>query len=210
MPTWCHMFNSTLTGNARVCFDKLPKESIDSYEDLRTGIGKTIFSIQRHQGSVGYITSSKEKENFGRLHGIPRSVDEMYRMTTSFLQGEVAALSHGRRERSYPFVNIDGGTPKPNFKKTASKINQRPDHPGHNTNECLQLEKTHSEMDQGRKLSQFIKKLNRLDSESPEKGGERLERINFDYMMIQPWERVAKLRDYTELLPETGNGLSHL
>ncbi|GJS90868.1 reverse transcriptase domain-containing protein [Tanacetum coccineum] len=35
MPTWCHMFNSTLTGNARVLFDKLPKESIDSYEDLR-------------------------------------------------------------------------------------------------------------------------------------------------------------------------------
>ncbi|GKA75849.1 hypothetical protein Tco_0782227, partial [Tanacetum coccineum] len=34
MPTWCHMFNSTLTRNARVWFDKLPKESIDSYEDL--------------------------------------------------------------------------------------------------------------------------------------------------------------------------------
>ncbi|GJW70021.1 hypothetical protein Tco_0126938 [Tanacetum coccineum] len=35
MPTWCHMFNSTLIGNARVWFDKLPKESIDNYEDLR-------------------------------------------------------------------------------------------------------------------------------------------------------------------------------
>ncbi|GJU26998.1 hypothetical protein Tco_1165619 [Tanacetum coccineum] len=35
MPTWCHMFNSTLTGNARVWFDKLPKESINIYEDLR-------------------------------------------------------------------------------------------------------------------------------------------------------------------------------
>ncbi|GJV73943.1 hypothetical protein Tco_1493938 [Tanacetum coccineum] len=30
MPTWCHMFNSTLTRNARVWFDDLPKESIDS------------------------------------------------------------------------------------------------------------------------------------------------------------------------------------
>ncbi|GJZ87113.1 hypothetical protein Tco_0658723 [Tanacetum coccineum] len=36
MPTWCHMFNSTLTGIARVWFDKLPRESIDNYEDLRT------------------------------------------------------------------------------------------------------------------------------------------------------------------------------
>nr|GEX66386.1 reverse transcriptase domain-containing protein [Tanacetum cinerariifolium] len=35
MPTWCHMFNSTLTENARVRFDDLPKESIDRYDDLR-------------------------------------------------------------------------------------------------------------------------------------------------------------------------------
>ncbi|GJX32863.1 reverse transcriptase domain-containing protein [Tanacetum coccineum] len=35
IPTWCHMFNSTLTGNARVWFDDLPKETIDSYNDLK-------------------------------------------------------------------------------------------------------------------------------------------------------------------------------
>ncbi|GJX53502.1 reverse transcriptase domain-containing protein [Tanacetum coccineum] len=35
MPTWCHMFNSTLTGNARVWFDDLTKETIDSYDDLK-------------------------------------------------------------------------------------------------------------------------------------------------------------------------------
>ncbi|GJV73179.1 reverse transcriptase domain-containing protein [Tanacetum coccineum] len=35
MPTWCHMFNSTLTGNARVWFDDLLKETIDSYDDLK-------------------------------------------------------------------------------------------------------------------------------------------------------------------------------
>nr|GEU42363.1 reverse transcriptase domain-containing protein [Tanacetum cinerariifolium] len=35
MPTWCHIFNSTLTRNATVWFDDLPKESIDSYDDLR-------------------------------------------------------------------------------------------------------------------------------------------------------------------------------
>ncbi|GJT59025.1 reverse transcriptase domain-containing protein [Tanacetum coccineum] len=33
MPTWCH--NSTLTGNARVWFDDLPKETINSYDDLK-------------------------------------------------------------------------------------------------------------------------------------------------------------------------------
>ncbi|GJY85321.1 reverse transcriptase domain-containing protein [Tanacetum coccineum] len=35
MPTWYHMFNSTLTGNARVWFDDLPAESIDIYDDLK-------------------------------------------------------------------------------------------------------------------------------------------------------------------------------
>ncbi|GKA50585.1 reverse transcriptase domain-containing protein [Tanacetum coccineum] len=35
MPTWCHMFNSTLTGNARVWFDDLLSELINSYDDLK-------------------------------------------------------------------------------------------------------------------------------------------------------------------------------
>nr|GEW96328.1 reverse transcriptase domain-containing protein [Tanacetum cinerariifolium] len=35
MPTWCCMFNSTLLGAARVWFDELPPESVDSYKDLK-------------------------------------------------------------------------------------------------------------------------------------------------------------------------------
>nr|GEY06239.1 reverse transcriptase domain-containing protein [Tanacetum cinerariifolium] len=35
MPTWCHMFNSTLIEAARVWFDELPLESIDGYKDLK-------------------------------------------------------------------------------------------------------------------------------------------------------------------------------
>ncbi|GKF65296.1 reverse transcriptase domain-containing protein, partial [Tanacetum coccineum] len=35
MSTWCHMFNSTLTGNMRVWFDDLLTESIDSYDDMK-------------------------------------------------------------------------------------------------------------------------------------------------------------------------------
>nr|GFA68741.1 reverse transcriptase domain-containing protein [Tanacetum cinerariifolium]GFA70038.1 reverse transcriptase domain-containing protein [Tanacetum cinerariifolium]GFA70664.1 reverse transcriptase domain-containing protein [Tanacetum cinerariifolium] len=35
MPTWCHMLNSILTENARVWFDGLSRESIDSYDDLK-------------------------------------------------------------------------------------------------------------------------------------------------------------------------------
>nr|GEV67863.1 reverse transcriptase domain-containing protein [Tanacetum cinerariifolium] len=35
IPTWCHMFNSTLIGAARVWFDELPPESIDGYKYLK-------------------------------------------------------------------------------------------------------------------------------------------------------------------------------
>nr|GEZ01617.1 reverse transcriptase domain-containing protein [Tanacetum cinerariifolium] len=35
MPTWCHMFNSTLIGAARVWFDELPPESTDGYKDMK-------------------------------------------------------------------------------------------------------------------------------------------------------------------------------
>nr|GEY92647.1 reverse transcriptase domain-containing protein [Tanacetum cinerariifolium] len=35
MPTWCHMFNSTLTESAWVWFNDLPLKSIDSYDDLK-------------------------------------------------------------------------------------------------------------------------------------------------------------------------------
>ncbi|GJZ65485.1 reverse transcriptase domain-containing protein [Tanacetum coccineum] len=34
-PVWCHMFNSTLVGSARNWFSKLPRRSIDGFEELR-------------------------------------------------------------------------------------------------------------------------------------------------------------------------------
>ncbi|GKC13999.1 hypothetical protein Tco_1010781 [Tanacetum coccineum] len=46
MPTWCHMFNSTLIGTARVWFDELPLESIDGYKDLNAAF-LTYFMQQK-------------------------------------------------------------------------------------------------------------------------------------------------------------------
>ncbi|GJX22672.1 reverse transcriptase domain-containing protein [Tanacetum coccineum] len=155
MPTWCHMFNSTFTGNARVWFDKLPKESVDSYEDLRTAFRENYLQQTKHIKDPVEIHHIKQRdgestEDFmeryksevldvegapecmrisGFMHGIthpglikrlyeriPRSMDEMYRMTTSFLQGEVAASNHGPKKTSLPWKQSEGGD-KPNFKK---------------------------------------------------------------------------------------------
>ncbi|GJX23399.1 reverse transcriptase domain-containing protein [Tanacetum coccineum] len=209
MPTWCHMFNSTLTGNARVWFDKLPKESIDCYEDLRTAFKENYLQqtkyikdpveihhikqrdgestedfMKRYKAEVLDVEGAPEcMRIFGFMHGIThpglikclyerilKSVDEMYRMTTSFLQGEVAALSHDT---------------------------------GHNTNEYMHLRKQIDEMIKAGKLSQFIKELKQNDKPKAPKKGETFGKDKpLAILMIQPWERVAKPRITQSFSPE--------
>nr|GEX50178.1 reverse transcriptase domain-containing protein [Tanacetum cinerariifolium] len=47
MPSWCHMFNSTLAGNAKIWFDDLSKESIDSYDDLKEAFLENYFQQKK-------------------------------------------------------------------------------------------------------------------------------------------------------------------
>ncbi|GJZ45262.1 reverse transcriptase domain-containing protein [Tanacetum coccineum] len=168
IPTWCHMFNSTLTGNARVWFDKLPRESIDSYEDLRAAFRENYLQQTKHIKDPVEIHHIKQRngestENFmeryktevldmegalecmkisGFMHGIthpelikrlyekiPRSMDEMYRVTTSFLQGEVAAFSYSRKKTPALWRQPEERN-KPNFKKgfkNKQRSDQKPD-----------------------------------------------------------------------------------
>ncbi|GKA72110.1 reverse transcriptase domain-containing protein [Tanacetum coccineum] len=137
MPTWCHMFNSTLTGNARVWFDDLPPESIDSYNDLREAFMKNYLQqkkcirdpivlhnikqrdrestedfIQRYKSESGNVKgASKCMRISGFMHGItnpelikrfhekiPKTVDEMMQVATSFLQGQEATSNQERKK----------------------------------------------------------------------------------------------------------------
>ncbi|GJW67835.1 reverse transcriptase domain-containing protein [Tanacetum coccineum] len=135
MPTWCHMFNSTLTGNVRVWFDNLSAESIDSYDDLKKAFLENYLQPKKCIKDPIEIHNIKQREReptedfvkryklesrdvkgapecmriFRFVHGItnpklikclhnkiPKMVDEMMRVTTSFLRGEVAASNHER------------------------------------------------------------------------------------------------------------------
>ncbi|GJW77975.1 reverse transcriptase domain-containing protein [Tanacetum coccineum] len=123
-PTWYHMFNSTLTRNARVWFDDLPSESIDSYDDLKKAFLENylqqkkcikdpieIHDIKQRDGEStkdfvsryklesrdakgapecmrisGFVHGITNPELIKHLHDkIPKTVDEMIRVTTSFL-----------------------------------------------------------------------------------------------------------------------------
>ncbi|GJT57444.1 reverse transcriptase domain-containing protein, partial [Tanacetum coccineum] len=126
MPTWCHMFNSILTGSVRVWFDDLPPESIDSYDDLKEAFLANylqqkkcikdlveIHHIKQREGEStedfvqrfkvksrdvkgapkvmrisGFMYGITNPKLIKRLHDkILKSVDEMMRITTSFLRG---------------------------------------------------------------------------------------------------------------------------
>ncbi|GJT36441.1 reverse transcriptase domain-containing protein [Tanacetum coccineum] len=137
MPTWCHMFNSTLTESARVWFDDLPLESVDSYGDLKKAFLANFLQQkkcvkdpveihhikQRKRGSTedfaqrfktesrhvkgapkcmrisGFMYGITNPELIKRLHdNIPKSVDEMMRVTIAFLRGEVATSNQARKK----------------------------------------------------------------------------------------------------------------
>ncbi|GJV72025.1 reverse transcriptase domain-containing protein [Tanacetum coccineum] len=163
MSTWCHIFNSTLTGNARVWFDDLPPESIDSYVDLKKAFLENylqqkkcikdpieIHNIKQREGEStedfvkryklesrdvkgapecmrisGFVHGITNPELIKRLHDkIPKTVDEMMRVTTSFLRGEVAASNH-ERKKTFPPWKQHEGSQKQNFKKGGFRNQQR-------------------------------------------------------------------------------------
>nr|GEV36038.1 reverse transcriptase domain-containing protein [Tanacetum cinerariifolium] len=67
MPTWCHMFNFTLIENARVWFDDLPKESIDSYDDLRKAYLENYLQQKKmHQRSGSSLKAKAKVKDKGK------------------------------------------------------------------------------------------------------------------------------------------------
>nr|GEU58711.1 reverse transcriptase domain-containing protein [Tanacetum cinerariifolium] len=62
MPTWCHMFNSTLIGAARVWFDELPPESIDSYKDLKAAFLAYFMQQKKYVKDPVEIHNIKRKD----------------------------------------------------------------------------------------------------------------------------------------------------
>nr|GEW10489.1 reverse transcriptase domain-containing protein [Tanacetum cinerariifolium] len=84
MPTWCHMFNLTLIGAAKVWFDELPPESIDSYRDLKVAFlayfmqqkkyvkdPVEIHNIKQREGETIGDFMERFKVETGRMKGAP-------------------------------------------------------------------------------------------------------------------------------------------
>ncbi|GJZ61445.1 hypothetical protein Tco_0617582 [Tanacetum coccineum] len=101
MPTWCHMFNSTLIGTARVWFDELPLESIDGYKDLKAAF-LTYFMQQKKcmKGAPECMRISRFMHGVNNLNltkrlnkHVPKTMEEMMTVTTTFIRGEIVAAT---------------------------------------------------------------------------------------------------------------------
>ncbi|GJS11130.1 reverse transcriptase domain-containing protein [Tanacetum coccineum] len=186
----------------------LLKESIDSYEDLRafrenylqqTKHIKDPVEIHHIKQRDGESTKDFMDKIYGRSPGrIPRSVDEMYRMTMSFLQGEVAALSHGRRKESSSWKPSEGGD-KPTFKK-GFKNKQIPDR---KPDKFSLLTKTPKEIFALEKGKFKAPPPMNDKPKAPKKGEASGKDKPLTILMIQPWERVAKPRITQSFSPKT-------
>ncbi|GJW55245.1 reverse transcriptase domain-containing protein [Tanacetum coccineum] len=183
MPTWCHMFNSTLIGNARVWFDDLLSESIDSYDDLKEAFlanylqqkkcikdpieSRDVKGAPKVMKISGFMHGITTPELIKRLHdNIPKSIDEMWKITKAFLRGEVAAGNQERKKTFPPWKQQDVGH-KQNFKKGGFKNQQR--EVGHTTDECMHLKRQIEEMLMAGKLSHLIKELKQYNGKNQAK-----------------------------------------
>nr|GEU86705.1 hypothetical protein [Tanacetum cinerariifolium] len=127
MPTWCHMFNSMLAGNAR---KKCIKDPIELHNIKQRDEESTKEFVRRYKlesrdvkGAPecmrisGFVHGIINPELIKRLHDkIPKTVDEIMRVTTSFLWREVAASNH-EQKKSFPSWKQQEGNQKQNFRK---------------------------------------------------------------------------------------------
>ncbi|GJW60546.1 reverse transcriptase domain-containing protein [Tanacetum coccineum] len=95
IPTWCHMFNSTLIGTARVWFDELPPESIDGYKDLKAAF--LAYFMQQKK----YVKDPVEIHNIKQRDGETiEDFIERFKVETGCIKGgpecmQISEFMHG-------------------------------------------------------------------------------------------------------------------
>ncbi|GJW95087.1 hypothetical protein Tco_0174759 [Tanacetum coccineum] len=134
MPTWCHISLLSKLPSAEKCIkDPIEIHHIKQRERESTEDFVRRFKVESRdvKGAPeiirisGFMHGITNPELIKRLHDkIPKSVDEMMRITTSFLRGEVAA-GNQERKKSLPSWKQQEAGHKQNFKKRGFKNQQR-------------------------------------------------------------------------------------
>nr|GEW14346.1 reverse transcriptase domain-containing protein [Tanacetum cinerariifolium] len=191
MPTWCHMFNFTLTGNARAWFDDLPKESIDSYDNLKESFLESYLQQKKCIKDPVEIHNIKQKnrestEEFNQQR--PKRKQDRFTLLIK-IPKEILDLDKGKFKPPPPMTT-------PVEKRNASKFCKFHREVGHTTDECMHLKRQIKEMLKPRNLSHRIKELKQSTGKDQAKATKKGETSGKDkplaILMVQPWQRIAK------------------
>ncbi|GJU40270.1 reverse transcriptase domain-containing protein [Tanacetum coccineum] len=226
MPTWCHMFNSTLTENARVWFDDLPPESIDSYKYLREAFLKNylqqkkcirdpivLYNIKQRDGesTEGFI--QRYKSESGSVKGAPECM-----RISGFVYGITNPELIKRFHEKIP-KTVDEMMPGDTRKGVIGRISKKGEASAANirqrkgqTDECNHLRKQIEDMLKAGKLSHIIRELKQSSGkEQPKKKGEtsRKEKPQA-ILMIQSRQKVIRQKIAQSFSPNPEMLFPHL
>nr|GEV16382.1 hypothetical protein [Tanacetum cinerariifolium] len=185
MPTWCHMFNSTLIGAARKKYVKDPME----IHNIKQRDGKTIedfmerFKIEtrRMKGTpecmriFRFMNGVNNPELTKRLNEhVPKTMEEMMITIIAFIQGEAAAASKKKGHASW----------KPQDQSKRHSLDKRPD---------FRAEEADRGVSTAGKLSHLIKEIKqgRDQSKTGKKETAAKDKPTKIYM-VQSWQRTVK------------------
>ncbi|GKB93908.1 reverse transcriptase domain-containing protein [Tanacetum coccineum] len=106
MPTWCHMFNSTLIGTTIIWFDELPLESIDRYKDLKAAF--LAYFMQQKK----YVKDLVEIHNIKQRDGETIEI-KLFKVETGCMRGapecmRISGFMHGVTPRGNPKTSPSG------------------------------------------------------------------------------------------------------
>ncbi|GJX14000.1 reverse transcriptase domain-containing protein [Tanacetum coccineum] len=208
MRTWCHMFNSTLTGNARVWFYDLPAESIDSYDDLKKAFLENFLQQKKYIKDPIELHNIKQRdresiEDFVRRYKL-ESRDVKGAPECMRISGFVHGISQIRAWESQTPELIQRG------KWQKAPNHERRNRFHHGNNKRVPRGKILRKEDFGTsrgKLSHLIKELKQNSGKEQPKTMKKGETFGKDkalaILMIQPWESVARKKITQSFSPNT-------
>nr|GEY68007.1 reverse transcriptase domain-containing protein [Tanacetum cinerariifolium] len=128
MPTWCHMFNSTLIGSAKVWFNKLSLESIDIYVVLRKAFLMNFSQQKKYIKDPVEIHHIKQKEGESMEAFMIRFKVESMHVSRALECMRIFRFMHGitnldliKRLNDNILKSVDEGSSKGEYAKSAKK-----------------------------------------------------------------------------------------
>nr|GEY42507.1 reverse transcriptase domain-containing protein [Tanacetum cinerariifolium] len=207
---WCHMFNSTLVGNARNWFNKLPRRSIDGFEETHQDrVPQTFDELMKHtrsfiQGEAAAADSKKSYSNYKSQEQPGRqSNDQSSNHNNSYRnqRGDQGNDKYTLLTKTPKEILATEGTnfPKPPPMRTPEEWRvgngyyEYHGQKGHTTNEYVQLRQLIDKLVKEGRLDHLVKNIKEGKDKQKNEGKKDTPKDNVDTIyMVQSWQQKTR------------------